>query len=40
MLAWLTAVIQDFRVLASGFFESVGQDGHPVKGTVVVDGLG
>src|SRR5262245_16162828 len=39
MLAWLTAVIQDSRVLASGFFESVGQDGHSVETTAVVDGL-
>jgi hypothetical protein len=40
MLPRLAAVIQDVGVIASGVFEGIGEDGHPVEGTLVVDGFG
>jgi len=40
MLTGLAAVGQDFGILATGLFKSVGQDGKMFEGTVLVDGLG
>jgi hypothetical protein len=40
MLPRLSAVIQDVKVRATGFFEGIGQDRHSLEGTLVVDGLG
>ncbi len=40
MLAGLAAVIQNVGVGAAGFFKGIGQDGHTVEGTLIVDGLG
>jgi hypothetical protein len=40
MLTRLPAMVQDVGVVAAGVFEGVGEDGHSVKGAVVVDGLG
>jgi hypothetical protein len=40
MLPWLAAVIQNVGIGATGFFQSISQDGHTVKGTLVVDALG
>ncbi|MHB1426128.1 MAG: hypothetical protein ACYC3I_23440 [Gemmataceae bacterium] len=40
MHSWLAAVGQHVGVMATGFFEDIGQDRHPVKGTILVDALG
>ena len=39
MLAGLAAVVKDVRIGAAGVFERVAEDGHPVEGPAVVDGL-
>ena len=40
MQPWLPAVAEDAGVLAPGFVEGIGQNGHSVESTIVVDGLG
>src|SRR5262249_7950132 len=40
MLPWLSAVRENVGVSATGFLKSIGQDGHQVEVSVVVNGLG
>lgn len=40
MGAWTTAVGKDVRVIAAGFFKSVGKDRKAIESAVVVDSVG
>ena len=40
MLAWLSAVVQHFFVVATGILKGIGEDGHSVKGFIGVDASG
>jgi len=39
MLPRLAAVVEDGPVRASGVLKGIGEDRHPVEGSVIVDGL-
>src|SRR4051812_43248989 len=40
MLTRLTAVVEDVFVVATGVLKCIGEDRHPVKGTLLVDVFG
>src|SRR5262249_22250587 len=39
MFCWLAAVVQNVGVGAACLFESIGKNGHSVKGFFIIDGL-
>jgi hypothetical protein len=39
VLTSATAMLKDVGIIAARVFQGVGENGHAIKGTVVVDGL-